>query len=152
MSKLTIVRGVSGSGKSTYARAQTNALVVSRDDLRAALFGSADQDYYACDKAVLRRKESVVTEVQNAAIICGLGDGFDVIVDNTNTRTEFVDEIAALAEYSGAEVEVKVIETALATALERNRLRGQGGGRYVPESIIRRQYEELQSSLKEDVR
>lgn len=145
MSKLTILRGVSGSGKSTWAT-QQNAVVVSRDAIRLAFFGSNDQDYYMVDSDVLREKENTVTVLQDAAIAGALKAGKDVIVDNTNTEWKFVKSIAKIGYRYGAEVEVKVFDVPLITAVMRDLGRHQAGGRRVGEQIIKNQYERLQKT------
>lgn len=146
MTKLTIMRGVSGSGKSTWAEAQPNALVVSRDRIRAAMFGSADQDYYQCDKDVLNRKEDLVTKIQNTSIAEGLRAGMHVIVDNTNVRPKYIKPIVEIGFKAGADVDVKVIDVPVSVALQRNAARHAAGGRLVPEKVIREQHEALRSS------
>lgn len=146
MSKLTIMRGVSGSGKSTWAEAQVGALVVSRDRIRAAMFGSADQDYYAVPKEELHRKENLVTEIQDEAIASGLRAGMHVIVDNTNVRPKFMKPIAEIGFKAGAEVEVKVIEVPLKEAIRRNAQRALYGGRNVPEKVIKEQFNALEQT------
>jgi predicted kinase len=144
MAKLTIMRGISGSGKSTWASAQLGAVVVSRDTLRETFFGSSDQDYYKSGN--LRSKEGLITEIQTTAIEAGLAAGYHVIVDNTNVEWKYVKEIAAIGQKSGAEVVVETIDVPLPTALERNRKRGIMGGRAVPDDVIRKQHSQLQSS------
>ena len=146
MSKLTIMRGVSGSGKSTWAESQPNALVVSRDRIRAAMFGSNDQDYYQCDKDVLRAKEDLVTSIQDASIASGLRAGMHVIVDNTNVRPKYIKSIVDIGFKAGAEVEVKVIDVPVSVALQRNAARKAAGGRLVPEKVIREQHEAPRNS------
>lgn len=146
MSKLTIVRGVSGSGKSTWAEAQPGALVVSRDRIRAAMFGSNDQDYYAVSKEELHRKESLVTDIQDASIASGLRAGLHVIVDNTNVRPKFVKSIVDIGFKAGAEIAVKVIDVPVSVAIQRNAARHAAGGRLVPEKVIREQHEALRNS------
>lgn len=146
MSKLTIMRGVSGSGKSTWAEAQPNALVVSRDRIRAAVFGSADQDYYAVPKEVLRQREDLVTKIQDTSIAEGLRAGMHVIVDNTNVRPKFIKSIVDIGYKAGATVEVKVIDVPVSVAIQRNKMRAEMGGREVPEKVIREQHEALRNS------
>lgn len=146
MSKLTIMRGVSGSGKSTWAESQPGALVVSRDRIRKGVFGSDDQDYYAVSKEELHRKESLVTKIQDMSIAEGLREGMHVIVDNTNVRPKFIKSIVDIGYKAGAEVEVKVIDVPVSVAIERNAARHAAGGRMVPERIIRDQHEALRNS------
>lgn len=142
MPKLTIVRGVSGSGKSTWAR-QQNAMVVSRDDLRKMMYGSDDKDYYEVDRDTLREREQSVTVAQDALIAGYLKAGRDVIVDNTNTEWKFVKALAKIGYRYGAEVEIKVFDVPLNGALAWNLHRTNMGGRNVDEAIIRQQYERL---------
>jgi predicted kinase len=109
MPKLVILRGVSGSGKSTWAEAQPNAIIVSRDRIRAGIFGSADQDYYVGD---VRSKEALVTKVQDATIAEALRAGSDVIVDNTNVEWKYVKALVKIGQRHGADISVKVFDAA----------------------------------------
>lgn len=145
MAKLTILRGVSGSGKSTWA-SQQNAVVVSRDAIRLAFFGSNDTDYYAVDKDVLSEKENTVTVLQDAAIAGALKSGRDVVVDNTNTEWKFVKAIAKIGYRYGAEVEVKTFDVPLIVAKMRIAGRAKAGGRHVADRIVESQYERLQKT------
>lgn len=147
MPKLTILSGVSGSGKSTWAEAQTGVVVVSRDKFRALLFGSDGPEYYKVDKALLKRREDYITKVEHEAIASALRAGMDVISDNTNVRPKYMKSIVDIGFKSGATVERKVVDVPLAVALERNAARGKAGGRLVPEKVIREQYDALKSSL-----
>lgn len=144
MKKLTVLRGVSGSGKSTWASAQHNAVVVSRDGLRVALFGSDGPDYY--EASDLRAREDLITKVEHAAIRDGLRAGKHVVSDNTNIETKYIKPIVKIAHAEHAPVEVKVFEVEAAKAIMRNRLRAKGGGRDVPEQVIRKQHSRLQQN------
>jgi len=129
MGTLIITRGNVASGKSTYARvAQAadpdNTVIVNRDSTRARLFGSDGQDYYACGKDVLWRKEKLVTEANHAAIKAGLKADMAVIVDDTNLRVRTCRELRSLATREGAEFHVvDFSDVSLETCLERNRNR-----------------------------
>jgi predicted kinase len=136
MVKLTIVRGVSGSGKSTWAENQ-NAAVVSRDKIRAGLFGSADQDYHTGPN--LKQNEELVTKVEHVAIAEHLSAGRDVISDNTNLRPKFAQAIAEIGFRLGAEVEVKLFDVPLNVAKSRNASRD----RQVPVDVIEKQHSQL---------
>lgn len=145
MPKLTILRGVSGSGKSTWAR-QQNAVVVSRDDLRLAFFGSDGPDYYEVHKDVLRNREDFISKVEQAAIKTALLEGKDVVSDNTHTMMKYVNRVAKIGWAVGAEVELKVFDVPLITSLMRVKTREQRGGRGVPEEAIKRQHDQLSGS------
>lgn len=147
MSKLIILRGVSGCGKSTWAESQMgNPVIVSRDRIRLALWKSNDQDYYQVSKDELSFKERMVSEVQDATIVAGLRSGHDVIVDNTNVEWKYVKALAKLAFAENAPVEIKTFDVSLSTAQQRNKARALLGGREVPEEIIRDQHQRLQGS------
>lgn len=133
--KLIIVRGISGSGKSTwsakYKDEHPNTLVVNRDKLRALVFGSESD--YGID-------EDLITHMQNAFIIAGFNNGYDVVVDNTNIYEDYLEELAWLANDFNAEIVIHLIDVPLELALKQNSLRD----RVVPEEVIRRQYNMLQ--------
>lgn len=149
MSKLIILRGVSGSGKSTWARqyaSATGAIVVSRDDIRKMLFGSDGPDYYAVDKAILRQREDVVTVARDSQVAAFLRAGYDIIADDTNVEWKYVKALAKIANRVGAEVEIKVFDVPLATAIQRSYARGESGGRYVAGSVITSQHNRFQGT------
>lgn len=146
MTKLTIVRGVSGSGKSTWAR-QQNAKVVSRDDLRELLFPGVEvKDYYEVPKEVFAAREQEVSIAQDAMVAAFLKAGKDVIVDNTNIQWKFVKALAKIGYRHGAEVEVKVFDVPLQRAINNNTWRAAQGGRDVKREIIEKQYASFQKN------
>jgi predicted kinase len=97
MPTLTITRGLPGSGKTTWARAQRGAVRVNRDDLRRMLHGRWIGAGWA---------ETQVTLVQHAAVRALLGAGVDVICDDTNLRAQTVRALFDLAASCGAQVAV----------------------------------------------
>lgn len=144
MSKLTILRGLSGSGKSTWANSVMGAVVVSRDSLRAAIFGSDGPDYY--QRGDLRQCEQIITEAEHSAIRAGLSAGKHVISDNTNIETKFIKNIANIGYEMGAEVELKVFDVSLSVAVSQNKMRALRGGRNVPYHVIEKQHARFQSN------
>lgn len=143
MPTLEILMGLSGSGKSTYAES-TGKAIVSRDALRVAIFGTDGPEYY--EHPDVRVREDAVTVAEHAAITGALSVGLDVIHDATNLTPRFSQKIANIGYAHGATVKVKVFDVPLETALERNRKRGLMGGRLVPDDVIRKQYQRLQSN------
>lgn len=146
MTKLTILRGLSGSGKSTWAEAQPGAVIVSRDRLRVAMFGSDGVDYY--QRHDLRACEDAITAVEHAAIDAALRAGKDVISDNTNIEVKYMKPIAKIGYERGAQVQTRVFDVPVETAIERNKKRAEIGGRDVPETTIRKQHERFKQSKK----
>lgn len=125
MSKVTVLRGYSGSGKSTWASKQ-GALVVSRDAIRAQITGSPV-------KTVLDAAgEALVTKLEAAQIVTAIKAGVNVVVDNTNLRAKFARRYLDLAVKHGAEWEVVDFPTPVEVCLERNELRPNG----VPSKVI----------------
>lgn len=98
MTTLTITRGLPGSGKTTWARAQPGAVRVNRDDLRQMLHGGP---------LGLGWAEVQVTLAQRAQVEALLRAGVNVICDDTNLRARVVRELGELALACGASVLVR---------------------------------------------
>ena len=137
MSSLTIIRGVSGSGKSTtvnsWLRQGTHDISVSRDVIRESL-GVVDERY--------------VTEIEHGLIDHYLGRGLRVISDNTNIEWRFVRAITDIGYKHNADVDVVVLDVPLDDCISRNAQRSASGGRFVPEDVIKRQYSRFQNNKK----
>lgn len=73
--------GLVGSGKSTWAKHIVNAeedyVIVCRDDIRTMLKGSYIYDYNI---------EELVSAIAAVAIMKGLQDGYNIIIDETNIK------------------------------------------------------------------
>lgn len=101
---LIILRGYSGSGKSTKARAYAqenpDTVIVSRDSFRAMLTGNPA-------KTVLDQKtENLITKMQETAVRESLRAGKTVVVDDTNLRLKYARRWADIAVQEGVEWEV----------------------------------------------
>ena len=94
---ITILIGVSGSGKSTYTRgilkSHPNSVRLNRDDLRRTLFGveQTDRSYY--QRPDFRSCEKLVSEIVEQSIYDMLNQGRDIILDNTHLQKKYIDEI-----------------------------------------------------------
>jgi predicted kinase len=129
MATLTITRGLPGSGKTTWARAQPHAVRVDRDDLRQMLHGGELSVGWA---------EQQVTAVQHAAVRALLASGANVICDDTNLRARYVRALAEVAAQCGAEVVIKdFTDVPLDVCLDRDAVRE----RPVGEKVIRRMHD-----------
>ena len=95
MAKLIITRGLPGSGKTTWAKAQPATVRVNRDELRRMMHGGHTGEGWA---------ERQITVAQRAQIDALLRSGVNVICDDTNLRGKTVKELAELALSAGAEV------------------------------------------------
>jgi len=126
MATLTITRGLPGSGKSTWAKAQRHAVRVNRDDLRQMLHGGELSQWWS---------EQQVTAVQHAAVRALLTGGANVICDDTNLRAKYVRALVEVAAECGAEV---VIEDFTHVPLDVCIDRDAGRAWPVGEEVIRR--------------
>lgn len=124
MKKVIILRGLPGSGKSTYARqllAETPGAYkrINRDDLRAML----DNGHWS------KGNEKFVKQVRDLLIITALSEGKHVIVDDTNlalhneTRIREVVREYNCTHNDSAQVELKEMETPLEACIARDALR-----------------------------
>lgn len=134
MSKVILTVGISGSGKTTYARELVQRspkhVIVCRDDIRASHglppMGDSDQ-------------EAFVTRVQRGQIEAALLDGLVPIVADTNLNRGIRNGLVKFAHRHGADVEIKTFDVDLETCIERNANRD----RKVPEDVIRKQHQKM---------
>lgn len=132
MAVLLILRGIQGSGKSTFAvkwvsENPEGRARVNRDDLRKTVFGSY---------TLTPHQETVITKVEHATVKALLGAGKDVVVDAMNLRAKNVKEFLRIAEVYGATVIHKDFPVDVDVAVARNADRD----RKVPEDVIHNVY------------
>lgn len=139
--QVTIMRGLPGSGKSTYAKALVDAgkgrvKRISRDDFRLMLDNGTFENV----------DENLVTVLRDHAIVAALNAGYDIVIDETNVVQKRIDQLVRVCERSGADFDytVEVIDTPIEECLRRNALRT--GPACVPEHAIRR----MDQQWKED--
>lgn len=141
MAKITLMVGISASGKSTKAKLlaeKTGALIINRDKLREMLFGYTEENvnlYYKLPDLYL--KENQITSFQNYLIERALVKGNDVIVDNTNLKQSYINEFAKT--FSKYEINFELMDVPLNVAIEIDRKRTRSVG----EEIIKRQFNNL---------
>lgn len=132
---LTLLRGYSGSGKSTIARdiaaASSDTIIVSRDTIRAQMTGSVIK------QALSHEREEQVTKIEHAQVETALKAGLHVIVDNTNLKASFARQYLNIAADLGVSWNVIDFKTPLDECLARNAARPEI--ERVPESVIRTQ-------------
>ncbi len=131
MATLTITRGLPGSGKSTWARTQTRAARLNRDEFRLMMHGGPVAAGWS---------ERQVTLAQRAAAEALLRAGTDVVCDDTNLRSRVVREFAQLAAACDARFEVRDFTgVPLEVCIARDAARS--GPDHVGEQVIRSMYQ-----------
>lgn len=113
MPKLIMMKGLPGSGKSTYAKElveKQDYYRVNKDDLRAMLHNSRwgkDREKY-----ILRWRDQIVRD--------SLSGGRNVVVDDTNLAPKHQETLRQIAEDNRAIFEVKFIDTPVEVCIERD--------------------------------
>lgn len=135
MAKLVLLRGISGSGKSSWAQQyiedNANWAIVSRDLIRKT--GVTD--------------ENLVTKIQDSTIENMLSLDCNVIVDDTNVVQRYVNRLAKIGYANNAEVIIMPFEIDVEDAIARVQARAAAGGHFVPEDVIRSQYKRIQKQV-----
>lgn len=132
---LTILIGLPGSGKSSYASASGQP-VVSSDELRKRLTGRYD-DLSRDDEVFALAREIVADHLRR---------GRGVVLDATNVTRARRAPFIALARELGRPVRAVVIAAGPAEAAARNRLREKA----VPEQVIFRMARRYEPPLPEE--
>lgn len=134
--KLTIFRGLPGSGKSTEAQRLVQTLLsvgvtainIDRDMFRlAGGFGVAPAGSY----------EEIISDTQRAVIENGLLQNWNVIESSTNLNAKFLKSLVKLGANCGAEVEIRDVDTPLDVCVERDENRRLAGGHFLGEDVLR---------------
>lgn len=110
--KIIVMVGISGSGKSTWAadfiQENPNYIRVNRDSIRQQITSS--------DSRFLNPElEILVTKIQDEQIRVILGNGYNLIIDNTHLKEKYINEIVKSFNHL-ADIELKVIPTSIETA------------------------------------
>lgn len=132
--KLWVMRGYSGSGKSTKAReiADANdAVVVCRDNLRMMLLGS----YWTGKK----EDEDRVSAAEVAQVTAFLLEGTPVVIDATHLNPQYLRKWAKLATRMGVDFQVVDVLESPDVCRQRDHARMLAGGRYVGDKVIEKQ-------------
>lgn len=135
MSKVIITVGISGSGKTTWAKEQKGFLNTNRDDLRLSLWGCDKTSDLPYNKEGQLFLESLVTKIQRLTIKEAIENNRDIIVSDTNLNNRYRNDLINFCEELGATVEIKEFEITFDEAIKRSASRQNG----VTHSIIYKQ-------------
>lgn len=147
-SRVYVMRGIPGSGKSTFARKfvadNPNTVIVSRDAIRQNMFG-------ANVTITSPESEDMVTVVADASIKGAIMNGNDVIVDETQTINRFTSAMIEKMYTMQADVTVVSFVVDVDTAKKRIAQRVARGGHNVPDEAIERMYARFEGSMKNPI-
>ena len=148
MTTLTILRGLPGSGKSTWARqhADSNTVIVSLDGLRAMMAGGRQAWHETMNpqmnRLLVRQAHTIISDL--------LAKGVNVISDSQHVNPRFCVDEVRIASRHKAHVETVTLDVPLDDLLERNSSRVESDR--VPEEYLRTQYEAWHGYLERDSR
>lgn len=141
MSKLIILSGISGAGKTTYVKqyvkANPNTIIINRDSLRESLTGKPAAEY---NRNPNFKIESVVTGITKG-ILRSEPTSHDIIIDNTNVKLNYIIDII---HKWNQPIERILIECPV--DLAKKRVQQRDG--YEDVNYIDKQYEQLQELKK----
>jgi len=128
--KAYLLIGCSGSGKSTYANIleEKGAVVISSDDIRKELCGNEEDQ---------SKNKEVFDLIHKRIRYYGDNRVKKIVIDSTNYSKR--NQILTILRSSGYNVEIIYFDIPYFKCIERNNKRE----RVVPESVIKRQYEQL---------
>ena len=136
--KILILIGIPASGKSTwakeYVRKHENWVRVNRDDFRRML-----KDAQQCEPKI----EDMITTLTHATIETCLMKKQNVIIDNTNLKQRYIDEIINKFRYS-ADIEYQLFDISLQKAVERDNARDSKVG----EGVIKKMYQDYKNLIE----
>ena len=137
--KVIILVSPPAGGKTTYAlnylAKNQNTIRVNRDSYRFMLR----------DTPVTENKiEDLITDLSNDAIIKALNKNLDVIIDNTNLKLRYINDIIELVKFK-ADIEFIVLDCSLDKLLERDKNREKSVGEHVVKKMYK-QYKDLVES------
>ena len=142
MSKLLILVGAPGSGKSTFARyflrTEDNWIRVNRDDFRWMQFG---------DSLMIPFYEERISKMVEASVLTLLKSDTNVIIDATNTSLRTIqDMIHTYTEY--ADISFKVFDLPVDELVKRCDKRYEETGKFISKSVVERNVANLKHTLE----
>ena len=138
MQTILVLKGVPGSGKSTYAKAwleesPETRVIVNRDTIRVEL---------SCFPIGNNTQEKRVSEKEIEYITTAIKEGKDVCIDATNLNPKTLEKWAKLASDLSVNIEYKEFVVSLDEALKRDKIREKPVGKRVLFSFFERYYPE----------
>ena len=148
MNKIIVLVGVSGSGKSTFAKdyvaKNKNTVIVSRDSIRMSLFGFNEETYNEYYKDDTSEREDIVTKFFDSQVWSALEKGFDVIADNTHLSKSYIYKYKMF----GFPIELHIFDTDIDECINRDFSRTK----YIGGDVISKQYNKFKKLMDSNIR
>lgn len=153
--KILFLVGTSLTGKSTFAQKWVNQhptyKIISRDNVREMLFGKFRMGNNAEEYTVSRIMESLLQTLTKLK--------YNVVVDNTNLKISYIDDIISSAEKSlkknnasnttPLEIQYKLFPPLTTSEYEaRNRQREEATGKNIPAMVITKQIKQYDTLIQ----
>ena len=147
MSRITLLVGISGAGKSTFTSPllkNKNTIRINRDDTRLMLFGASQSDQTYYERKDIKACEDLVSETLEDVIYNALNKGLDIVLDNTHLQKKYIDDVLFKFNHL-ADIELVFIDVALEEAKTRVRARN---GVHTNVTYLDRQFNDYQKLKK----
>lgn len=137
MKNLIMLKGLPGSGKSTWAREYIaspmgkDTVRVNRDDIREMLYTLSSNPHR-------QHLEWPITKIEKDMVRILLRDGFSVIVDATNLNKKCEKGFKKLAEENGATFSIVEMKTPIEECITRDQSRTRTVGEEVISGMAKR--------------
>ncbi len=143
MQKILILSGISGSGKSTFAKQfcveNPSYLRINKDEIRKSILPVTLNEYWQKEDEYQRKTEATVQSLHENAILSALKHKWDLVIDNTHLKVSYLNELVKSLSKFEVEIRFKLIEANLEECISRDKQRFD----VVGEHFIRKQAEKL---------
>ena len=139
MATITMMIGIPGSGKTTYAKDFLKGEYISPDAIRKELYGDIS----------IQGNPVVVFALVSTRIRAALTEGKNVVYDATNTNAYRKATVDEFREYGATEVNGIFMNTPFEVCMERN-LNRNDRLEPVPADVMERMYNALQENMPDD--
>lgn len=139
---IVLMRGISGSGKSTYAREHfSDYVIVSRDEIRSRFCNL--NEYF--DGGMRTPFEDYLTTIEETEIAQAICKGKPLVIDNTNLRPKYIQNYVNIFAQLNVDPEVvKFVELDVSSGEAMNR--NLAAGKHISKDVINQQYRQFLSN------
>lgn len=149
MGKIVILRGVSGSGKSTYAQKlhdEQGYEIVSRDALRLELLGKGELEKYF-ENGMDYFLEEYITTKETRKLVGLIRKGHNVVIDNTHIKLAYIQSLINLfSDLDVCPADVSIEEFVVTREVARERC-DKRDKKPISDAVLNRQLSEFKPGM-----